>query len=330
MPARPGAVEPRAWLSRSSRIRAAAVGLITLLVVFAAPLAAQPTDPAADHDDAVPLLWRVEGGAASIYLYGSIHIAPPEALPPPMIVRQAFSEADVLVTEVLIDDGLESELTAALLTEGRLGDDLVLRDLFADAEWELVSERLAALGLAPSDVERMKPWVVDLIVTDLSTLPLGFSAENGLDVYFARKALARGMRQIGLESVAEQIEVLSGGSLEEQADALMVSIAELDSPGAILDLYGAWRNGDVEALEAMIVDAYDPEDGPAYDRLFRQRNLRWMDALEGLLSGEEDAFVVTGAGHLVGPDSLPRLLREAGYTVTRILSPPRSPRPSPR
>ncbi|HKJ86498.1 MAG TPA: TraB/GumN family protein [Spirochaetia bacterium] len=307
---------------RSGAIRAAAIGLAALLLFCAATLTAQ-ADPASDQAAApgepVPLLWRVEGDAASIYLYGSIHIAPPEALPPPMIVRDAFAATDILVTEVLIDDALEAELTAALLSAGALAEDLVLRDLFADAEWELLSERLASLGLAPSDVERMKPWVVDLIVTDLSTLPLGFSAENGLDVYFARKATARAMEQLALESVAEQIAILSGGSLEEQADALMVSITELESPEAILGLYDAWRDGDVEALEAIIADAYDPSDR-AYDRLFRRRNLRWLATLEDLLSGDEDAFVVAGAGHLVGPDSLPRLLGDMGYTVARILN----------
>ena len=304
------------------RHRSGALGLVALLLFCAATLTAQ-ADPASDQAAApgepVPLLWRVEGDAASIYLYGSIHIAPPEALPPPMIVRDAFAATDILVTEVLIDDALEAELTAALLSAGALAEDLVLRDLFADAEWELLSERLASLGLAPSDVERMKPWVVDLIVTDLSTLPLGFSAENGLDVYFARKATARAMEQLALESVAEQIAILSGGSLEEQADALMVSITELESPGAILGLYDAWRDGDVEALEAIIADAYDPSDR-AYDRLFRRRNLRWLATLEDLLSGDEDAFVVTGAGHLVGPDSLPWLLGDMGYTVARILN----------
>ncbi|MFW6293532.1 MAG: TraB/GumN family protein, partial [Spirochaetota bacterium] len=160
----------------------------------------------------------------------------------------------------------------------------------------------------------------ELIGTDLSTLPMEFSAENGLDVYFARKAAALGMRQLGLESVAQQIAILSGGSLEEQADALMASITELDSPEAILELYRAWSDGDTEALEAIITDAYDPEDGPAYDRLLRQRNLRWLDSLHDLLSGDENAFVVTGAGHLVGPDGLPRLLEDAGYTVTRVIS----------
>ena len=304
------------------RQRSGALGLVALLLFCAATLTAQ-ADPASDQAAApgepVPLLWRVEGDAASIYLYGSIHIAPPEALPPPMIVRDAFAATDILVTEVLIDDALEAELTAALLSAGALAEDLVLRDLFADAEWELLSERLASLGLAPSDVERMKPWVVDLIVTDLSTLPLGFSAENGLDVYFARKATARAMEQLALESVAEQIAILSGGSLEEQADALMVSITELESPEAILGLYDAWRDGDVEALEAIIADAYDPSDR-AYDRLFRRRNLRWLATLEDLLSGDEDAFVVAGAGHLVGPDSLPRLLGDMGYTVARILN----------
>lgn len=306
------------------RRRSGALGLVALLLVCAATLTAQTADPAGDRSAApgepVPLLWRVEGNAASIYLYGSIHVAPPDALPPPMIVRDVFSETDILVTEVLIDDALEADLTAALLSTGMLGEDIGLRDLFAEAEWELLSTRLAALGLSASDVERMQPWVVDLIVTDLSAIPLGFSPENGLDVYFARKATARGMGQVGLESVAEQIAILSGGSLEEQADALLASITELESPTAILELYRAWRAGDVDALEAIISGAYDPEGDPAYDRLFRQRNLRWLAMLEDLLSGDEDAFVVTGAGHLVGPDSLPRLLGEMGYTVTRILS----------
>lgn len=52
-------------------------------------------------------------------------------------------------------------------------------------------------------------------------------------------------------------------------------------------------------------------------KLITDRNLKWMDKIENLLSQNKRALVVVGAGHLTGPDSLINLLVQRGFTITQ-------------
>jgi uncharacterized protein YbaP (TraB family) len=52
------------------------------------------------------------------------------------------------------------------------------------------------------------------------------------------------------------------------------------------------------------------------DLLYR-RNASWVPKIEEL-HGQGGAFIAVGALHLCGPKSVPELLRERGYSVTRI------------
>ena len=52
-----------------------------------------------------------------------------------------------------------------------------------------------------------------------------------------------------------------------------------------------------------------------YQRLLVARNRRFAARIEAMLQGSGRAFVVVGVGHLVGPDSVPALLRRDGVAV---------------
>jgi len=43
-----------------------------------------------------------------------------------------------------------------------------------------------------------------------------------------------------------------------------------------------------------------------------------VSTIEGLIEHGDNALVVVGAGHLVGPDNLLQLLRTMGYTIEQI------------
>ena len=53
----------------------------------------------------------------------------------------------------------------------------------------------------------------------------------------------------------------------------------------------------------------------AYERLVVARNRRWVARIEELLKTPGRTFAVVGVGHLVGPDSVPALLRRDGLAV---------------
>ena len=83
------------------------------------------------------------------------------------------------------------------------------------------------------------------------------------------------------------------------------------------ELLDAWRDGLLDALASQLTA--DFEDFPnLYRALVIDRNVRWLDELQQLLSDERSSLVVVGALHLVGEDSVIELLRGRGLTVVAV------------
>ena len=74
---------------------------------------------------------------------------------------------------------------------------------------------------------------------------------------------------------------------------------------------GARRDGDAReaALGALV------ESPELYERLLVERNRNWVEPVEACIKEKTACFVVVGAAHLVGPDSLVALLRKKGHNV---------------
>ena len=295
--------------------------LVTVVVILGVRPAIGEERPQSEAQ-IVPLLWQVSGRLASIFIYGSIHMAPPEALPPPEPVRTAFSRSSRLFTEVPIHEGFAGEVQLQMVARMFLPDDVLLSDCLTEAEWQRVVDWATESGLAPWIVDGMQPWVVELMVAESRAIPGDFSAEYGLDDYFSRKAAAAGIPALGLETVAEQLDALSGGALCEQAASLVATIDDARYDDQVFQLYRAWRAGDVTALARLVEHAFVIDgDSRKYARFLTDRNERWVETLVAVLDeDEDDVFVVVGAAHLVGPKSVPELLAERGYPVRRLLS----------
>ncbi|MFW6292102.1 MAG: TraB/GumN family protein [Spirochaetota bacterium] len=308
-------------MPRSER---AAARLVRTVLAVALVLAGASTSLPAQADatappEAVPLLWQVRSDSATVYLYGSIHAAPPEAVPPPAVVRHAFTLSDALATEVVLDGDLTRRLQRAMAERSELPPGRTLESYFDADEWRLVRRWASRAGFPLDSLERLQPWLVEMLVVETSGVPDGFAAENGLDAYFSAKASARGIPQTGLETVEEQLDALAGGPPEEQARSLVQAVEYAADSGRIVELYRAWRSGNTAQIEAIIHEQYGAaEHADAYDRLFTLRNEAWIDSLVEYLAGEETTFVVVGAGHLVGRGNVIELLGDRGYAVKRI------------
>jgi len=52
--------------------------------------------------------------------------------------------------------------------------------------------------------------------------------------------------------------------------------------------------------------------------IFTQRNKNWVDQIEIEMNGSGTDFIAVGAGHLVGEDGVPAMLKARGYDVKRL------------
>ena len=85
----------------------------------------------------------------------------------------------------------------------------------------------------------------------------------------------------------------------------------------LTDFVQAWKTGDAPGLEKMLNEMRT--DAPSiFKRLVSDRTASWIPEIEQLLHGSQNAIIIVGAGHLVGPDGAIELLKKKGVKVTQL------------
>ena len=219
-----------------------------------------------------------------------------------------IEEADL--DEVTNPATVMSLVGKAMLSDGRTLDQLIPPDLNAQ-----VMERADKLGLPRAALQRMKPWLVAISLTQPALQAAGFEAEQGIDKHFFDRAKKAGMTRRALETVAFQFDRLDQLTPAQQEALLRSTLEDLDTQlSEVKTIAAAWSRGDTATVEKLLLSSMS--DSPElYKRLIVERNASWVPAVEDCFKQRVSCFVVVGAAHLVGPDSLVAMLQKKGYKV---------------
>jgi uncharacterized protein YbaP (TraB family) len=118
---------------------------------------------------------------------------------------------------------------------------------------------------------------------------------------------------IGLETIQEQMAIVSNISIEDQMDDLKKATAGmLRDYNELLDAYLAQNLillGELAAKE----DGFDKMEA----KLLTERNDKWISSMQDQLK-KNPTFFAVGAMHLVGEKGLISQLKAAGYTVEAV------------
>lgn len=287
----------------------------TLLSIAAIAIQANRPQPASSQTETA-FLWEIETPTNTVYLLGSIHYLRPTDYPLSPAVQAAFQDAENLVFEVHPAELTDPSIALKLL-QGATPDssDESLQIALSPETYALARVAASEVGLSIEPFNRFEPWFFAITLTAQKLAQLGFTPENGVELYLYDEALFAGKGISGLETVAEQLSFFDALSVSTQQDFVAQAVQELELLGTSLDtLVASWKTGDVEQFEAFI--AGDVEGTSEFqDKLLTQRNLNWMPQIEALFDRPEDYLVVVGSAHLVTDDGLINLLEQKGYTV---------------
>ena len=127
-------------------------------------------------------------------------------------------------------------------------------------------------------------------------------------------------RTMGLETGASQIAVLDGMSADEQKQSLKEALDDADNLHELDELHDQWRRGDTAALESKLTVEFKTRYPSLYQRIDVDRNNAWVPQIRQMLDGSssDDALIVVGTMHLLGPDGVVSLLQSKGYRVERV------------
>ena len=105
-------------------------------------------------------------------------------------------------------------------------------------------------------------------------------------------------------------------SFTEKTQLQMLDEAVNATDHEMIELIQAWRTGDEVGLAAIMEQQAGDED-ELLSKLLWQRNHSMSDKMLLMMQqqSDEQLFFIIGAGHLVGQQNIPDLLRQQGATV---------------
>ena len=288
--------------------------LAALLLALSVALAPAPALARGKH-----ILWAVQGKQNTVYLLGSVHVLRAGDAALSDVAERAYEDSERLVMEIDLDDPGQTDPMAMLEVMQRLAlppEGQSLRGVLG-SDYESLNRRAQQAGLDLALLDRFAPWMVATTLLQLELAKRGFSPEFGIEQVLARRAAGDEKPVQGLETTAQQLELLAGMPMPMQKRFLVMTLdesANLDRE--IGELVEAWTEGDTATLAGLLSDEFD-EFPDLYRRLTVDRNRAWVGRLADLLDDRDDYLVVVGALHLVGENSVVDLLEQRGYEVVQ-------------
>jgi uncharacterized protein YbaP (TraB family) len=287
----------------------------------AAPRPDRGTSPHPDRGTTPrPAIWLLADEDTRIYLFGTIHMLPPDLQWRSAAFENVVREADELVLEVA--DDADPDQIAALAPMMMLAEPRSILERVSPDRRQALGEMIRSVDMPVEMFDGMQTWAaaMTLAVASLAQALAGpdgspqdiTGVEDELRVDFSdsRRPIS------GVESGMQQMGFLSGLSpqtqremLEEMVDSFAAGDPDFAAPGE-----EGWLRGDTADI------AGEMEEMPAelFDVLITRRNRAWTEWLAERLERPGTVLFAVGAGHLAGRDSVQSMLAERGLSVTRL------------
>ncbi len=289
---------------------ASVIGLASILAV---------TTVANGEDENTPALWVAEDADTRVYLFGTYHMVPNDIEWRTSAFEEAMAEATITYLEV---DGFTPEGQAQtrqiMLEQGLNPEGATLSEQLGPERAAAFSELAARFGLPMAQLERLRPWLAVVSVTQGIYAQMGLQATS-IDAQIYQQSGEEGDEVRFLESQATQLGALSnlgGEEMLRHVDLGIENIADLE--GYTDDLLTAWTSGDTVALEALVIAQMEADTPGLFQSIFVERNENWADQISAMLDADGHYIVAVGAGHLVGEQSVIAMLRREGVSVERL------------
>jgi len=264
-------------------------------------------------------LWKVQSSRSTIYLLGSIHFLKDDVYPLNQTIENAYESSDQLVVEADINQLGNLDLKRLADRAFYKSGDHIEKHVSPET-YRLVKKESASLGMPAELIGMQKPWLLALSFQAMQLMRLGYDPQHGVDYHFLARAQGK-KRILELESLDDQLNLLSGFSDKEQEKFLLYTLKTLSSMDSqVGSMVRAWASGDAQAMESILSEAsqLDASLAPIVGKLFDERNMRMTSKIEGYLNSNGSYFVIVGAGHLVGKQGIVELLKNKGYGVEQL------------
>lgn len=259
------------------------------------------------------MFWEIKKEDTSIYVLGTIHVADKDFYPLEDKILEAFDKADRRVSELGSKkeiETLQEKLEIRMLQN--FNPKKNLSNFLSEDEINVIKQELGENIAVP--LLKFNPWVLTIALNQVLYTKADLDPQNGIDMHLLNRADKKEIE--ALESIDEQLDLLSSGTFEEQLKALKETINELQNTDKTIDwltkLKKLYLENNTEELKDFIGSLLDMTDGISQDALLKDRNIVWADKFEEYLNKGGTTFVFAGLAHFLGEDSVFEQMRIKG------------------
>lgn len=187
----------------------------------------------------------------------------------------------------------------------------------------------SARGIPSFMAAKMLPWFLTL---SLSIPPCASAtiAQGGLDHLLMTRSGELSIPTQALEPWEAMFDLISGGTFEEQLDALSMGLIDPDQQDAfidaLLDLYFEERSAmgwhlsyyTKDFLPDAVAATFDAQMAEVQQALLIYRNANWIPVITQAAQTHDRIFIAFGAAHLFGEDGVLNLLDQDGWDISRF------------
>lgn len=267
------------------------------------------------------VFWKAEKAGQTVYLLGSVHLATADFYPLPPQIEQAYAESDALVVEAdIVAAENDMELQQQIMLQSLYQGNRSLRDDLSPAVYKQLQSWLQQRRLPESVFIRQRPAIAMISISMVEMQAQGLDPQLGIDRHFLKQAKRDGKPIVELEGVLQQLQLLN--NLENPSLLLQQTLEQLEDMRTFVPrMTSAWKRGDTKSLYQLIFAESlqkHPEYRPLYETLFFQRNRTMAEKIANSAPSHKSLFVIVGAGHLLGAESVITELKKHGFKLQRI------------
>lgn len=272
--------------------------------------------------------WVARKDGQTIHVIGTLHLNDPRMTEIAERLAPVVQSADMLLLEVdaqAMTDYMSqagSDMSGLMLTSGP-----TLIDIMGDDAWAAFSETLRAHQIPPMMAAKLRPWLLDIMMSVPPCLRGKENLDYGMDRRLEDIATEAGVPVGSLETLDELLELMNSRPLEQQVQDLLTSVSLY---GQSLDMLATLSEGYFDQNIAFTMalmqhqvqeDAdddsvdWDAKWNTYFDTLLTQRNNRWMEQIAA--NHSPTLVIAVGAAHLSGPDGVLVQLANRGFLVKR-------------
>ena len=289
---------------------------LAFLFMTVAPAFAEDSDAPAPVVHATPAMWVVHGPKGTAYLLGSVHALPKNVEWQTSAIKAAIKRANAFVFEIPMASDKRSQAAQLLGANVLLPVSVSLPSYF---NAEMRSDFRAAVEhtqIDPEGLVVLRPWYAAMELEDAMSGKITLHSEEGVDNKIYAMAEARGIHDVrALETPELALHALKGNANTKNELGILRAAMKRAANKPMLPfkkMLEAWEAGDPATILAVNVAGQSPEERKA---ILDDRNNNWFPKIKKMLNEKRTFLITVGAAHLVGPNGIPNLLRQAGYKV---------------